>query len=365
MKKIKFVLFLCAFLMLFIIMPNNIFALSPDVSAQDTVQSNADLFDDIADMFAPKPKYEDLGTVILGGIPIGLSLDNDGIEVIGFSEIITENGAKCPASESGLTIGDKIIKINGEKVSKVSDLSKFANSEIGELRVTYLRNGQEYETFITPQCDVLSGNYKFGLWAKDVSNGVGTLTFVKDGKYFASLGHPITAKNGEIVEITGGSVYECTILGINKGIKGDAGELKGAFLNTKEIGKIYKNNKFGVYGQLSSYPEVFDSNKTIEVANIAEVKPGKAQIYSTISGETPKYYDIEIVKVTNQTQKDDKGLVIKVTDAELLEKAGGIVQGMSGSPIIQNGKIVGAVTHVFINDPTRGFGMFAQWMLTE
>lgn len=365
MKKIKFVLFLCAFLLLFIAIPNNIFAVSPDVSVQDAKQSSADLFDDIADMFGQKPKYENLGTVILGGIPIGLSLDNDGIEVMGFSEIITDNGAISPAAESGLTIGDKIIKINGQKVSKVKDLNDFANSNAGELTVTYIRSGQEKETKIMPQRDVLSGSFKLGLWAKDISNGIGTLTFVKGDKYFASLGHPITGKNGEIVEIIGGNVHECTILGINKGIKGDAGELKGAFVNTKEIGTIYKNNKFGVYGKFSSYPETFDTSKIIEVANIAEVKPGKAKIYSTISGETPKYYDIEIVKVSNQTQKDDKGLVIKVTDKELLEKAGGIVQGMSGSPIIQNDKLVGAVTHVFINDPTRGFGMFAQWMLTE
>lgn len=363
MKRIRFVLFLCIFLMLFMVVPNSISALEANVSS-DIDAASADLFDDISEMFVPKPKHEDLGSVILGGIPIGLSLDNDGIEVLGFTEIITENGAVSPAADSGLQIGDKIVRINDMKANKINQLSKAANDQKA-VKIGYQRNGRESETSITPQKDILSGQYKLGLWAKDVSNGIGTLTFVKDNKYFGSLGHPITAKTGEIVEISGGKVHECVILGVNKGVKGAAGELKGAFSNTKEIGTIDKNNKFGVYGKFSAYPDNLDAAKTIEVASISEVKPGKAQIYSTIEGSTPKLYDVEIIKAANQSQKDDKGLVIKVSDPVLLEKTGGIVQGMSGSPIIQNGKLVGAVTHVFINDPTRGFGMFAQWMLTE
>ena len=141
--------------------------------------------------------------------------------------------------------------------------------------------------------------------------------------------------------------------------------MKGVFSNASALGTIAKNNKFGVYGKFDSYPSGLDVGKLIPVADIGDVSPGKAEIYSTIKGETPECYEIEIVKVTGQSQKDDKGLVVRVTDSRLLDETGGIVQGMSGSPIVQNGKLVGAVTHVFINDPTRGFGMFAKWMLTE
>lgn len=355
MKKLKLILFLCAFLMLFTAAPVSVCAMEA---------KSADIFDDIAGMFVPRSSGEDLGSVVLGGVPIGISLDNNGIEVLGFTEIITDDGAVCPAENSGLCVGDKIVEVDGIQSSKTKQL-RDAGQDGDDVSITFVRDGKEYDTSITPQKDVLSGEYKFGLWVKDVSNGIGTLTFVKDGNYFGALGHPITSKDGEIIEITGGKVHECVILGVEKGVKGEAGQLKGVFSNIKEIGSIYKNNKFGVYGKLSAYPIGVDASETIKVADIPEVKPGKAQIYSTIKGETPVCYDIEIVKVSGQSQKDDKGMVIKVTDQRLLDQTGGIVQGMSGSPIVQNGKLVGAVTHVFINDPTRGFGMFAKWMLTE
>ena len=354
MKKIKFVLFFCAFLLLFAAAPASASALT----------ARADIFDDIAGMFVPKSQTEELGDVILGGVPIGISLDNDGIEVLGFTEIITDDGAVCPAENSGLRVGDKIVEVDGEKSLKIQKL-KEACGDGGEISLSYDRGGKTYETEVTPRKDVLTGEYKLGLWVKDVSNGIGTLTFVKNGKYFGALGHPITSKDGDIVEITGGKVHDCVILGVEKGVKGAAGQLKGVFSNTSALGAIAKNNKFGVYGKFDSYPSGLDVGKLIPVADIGDVRPGKAEIYSTIKGETPECYEIEIVKVTGQSQKDDKGLVVRVTDSRLLDETGGIVQGMSGSPIVQNGKLVGAVTHVFINDPTRGFGMFAKWMLTE
>lgn len=350
MKKTRLVLFFCIIFTIISIIPNAVFA------------ATNDLFDDINDMFLPQKQTIKEQQVILGGIPVGISLNNDCVEIVGFSQIITEKGACSPASDAGLQIGDKITKINGKKINKTHDISD-AVAQQNELDLTFLRNETENKVKIIAQKDVLSGKNKLGMWIRDQSYGIGTLTFVKDGKYFASLGHPITSKNGEIMQITGGKVHDCNILGVNKGLIGKAGELKGAFNNKQSIGNISINNKFGVYGQFDKNPQSLDVTKVVSTANIQEVKPGRAQIYSTIDGNKPKYYEIEIIKIKSQAENHEKGLVIKVTDKELLAKTGGIVQGMSGSPILQNGKLVGAVTHVFINDPTRGYGVFIENML--
>lgn len=351
MKKTKLVLFFCLIFAVVAIIPNAVFA------------ATNDLLDDINDMFLPKQQTCKEQQVVLGGIPIGISLNNDCVEIVGFSQIITENGACSPASDAGLQIGDKITQINGKKINKTQGISNAVQEQM-QLELTFLRNEKENNVKIVAQKDVLSGKYKLGMWVRDQSYGIGTLTFVKDGKYFASLGHPITSKNGEIMQITGGKVHDCNILGVNKGLVGKAGELKGAFNNKQSIGDISINNKFGVYGKFCKMPQALDVNNVVTTANINEVKPGKAQIYSTINGSVPQYYEIEIIKVKNQAENHEKGLVIKVTDKNLLAQTGGIVQGMSGSPILQNGKLVGAVTHVFINDPTRGYGIFIDNMLS-
>lgn len=351
MKKTKLVLFFCLIFAVVATIPNAVFA------------ATNDLLDDINDMFLPKQQVCKQQQVVLGGIPIGISLNNDCVEIVGFSQIITENGACSPASDAGLQIGDKITQINGKKINKTQGISNAVQEQM-PLDLTFLRNEKENNIKIVAQKDVLSGKYKLGMWVRDQSYGIGTLTFVKDGKYFASLGHPITSKNGEIMQITGGKVHDCNILGVNKGLVGKAGELKGAFNNKQSIGDISINNKFGVYGKFCKMPQALDVNNVVKTANINEVKPGKAQIYSTINGSVPQYYEIEIIKVKNQAENHEKGLVIKVTDKNLLAQTGGIVQGMSGSPILQNGKLVGAVTHVFINDPTRGYGLFIDNMLS-
>lgn len=350
MKKTRLVLFFCLIFTIISIIPNAVFA------------TTNDLFDDINNMFFPQKQTYKEKQVILGGIPIGISLNNDCVEIVGFSQIITENGACSPASDVGLQIGDKITQINGRKIKKTHDISDAVNQQ-AELELTFIRNEIENKIKIIAQKDVLSGKNKLGMWIRDQSFGVGTLTFVKDGKYFASLGHPITSKNGEIMQITGGKVHDCNILGVNKGVVGKAGELKGAFNKKQSIGDISINSNFGVYGTFDKVPQSLDINNVVSTANINEVKPGKAQIYSTINGNLPQCYQIEIIKVKNQAENHEKGLVIKVTDKNLLTQTGGIVQGMSGSPILQNGKLVGAVTHVFINDPTKGYGVFIDNML--
>ena len=228
------------------------------------------------------------------------------------------------------------------------------NQNIVELKIK--RNDEIIYKKITPVKD-LSGKNKLGLFIRENINGIGTLTFIKDRK-FASLGHPIICDNGEILEIVDGDLYNCNISSIKKGVKNCPGELSGVFNKDITIGKISKNRISGVYGEIG---DRYDLSKHKKIS-VGEAKIGKAKIYSTINGEEPKEYDISIIK-TDDGIANSKNLVIKITDKNLLEQTGGIVQGMSGSPIVQNGKIIGAVTHVFVNDPTRGYGVYIDWML--
>jgi len=356
MKRVGFLLLLCITSVFCLISQNIMFA---SESVSDI--KNIDLFDDISKIFVKEDKSPSINQVVLGGIPIGISLQNDYVEIVGFSQIISDCGAISPATLSGLCVGDKIVEIDNEKIYsklQVQNIAKEGNSS----KILIIRDGKEKKLEIRPQKDVLTGEYKFGMWIKDTSNGVGTLTFVTKNNNFGSLGHPVANSNGEIVSIKGGNVHNCSVLGVNKGQVGKAGALKGTFNALDCIGKISSNNKFGIFGKFNQIPKALDINNIVEVASRDEIKPGKALVYSTIEGNSPQYYEIEIIKVKNQ-KNEDKGLVIKVVDKELIKKTGGIVQGMSGSPILQNGKIVGAVTHVFINDPLRGYGVTIHNML--
>lgn len=302
--------------------------------------------------------------VYLGGTPVGLSLDSRGVKVIGISEVLTQEGIRTPAIEADIRIGDVILRLNGKDIVSVSALSRLtAESNGDEIIVEILRNGEVLKKAVKPRLDVTDNRYKLGIWAKEGSSGIGTLTYVKENGEFGSLGHPIVnPETGDIYKISGGTVYNCTISGIVKGVRGRAGELRGSFIN-EVIGEISINNEYGVYGTLDK--SSYEGLKQVEVAKAKSVKPGKAQIYSTISDKGARMYDIEIIKASKQNEVDDKGMVIRIIDKELIEQTGGIVQGMSGSPIIQDGKLVGAVTHVFVNDPLKGYGIYAEWMLSQ
>jgi len=215
------------------------------------------------------------------------------------------------------------------------------------------------QTVIKPEKDAL-GKYKLGLFIRNYVSGIGTLTYVKDGK-FTSLGHPILDEQGNLIEITGGSLLNCTITGVIKGERGRAGELKGVFLKNTAFATAKCNTKTGVTGTMKE-GEVERLN--LRKVEMGEAKVGSATVYTTVNGSEPKEYSMSIVKV-DKGEKDNKNLVIKITDDELIDITGGIVQGMSGSPILQNGKIVGAVTHVFINDPERGFGVSVQNIILD
>lgn len=334
----------------------NAFASAAD--GGEFVEDLGNLFTDATNKVA-----EPLEEVYLGGYPLGMTIDGDGVTVIGLNEFVGSGGKLCcPALIAGIEINDVIIELGGRKIYNSAKLSEVASYSQGkELDVKFMRKGEMLSTKILPVADLASGQYRLGLWTRDSSSGIGTLTYIRKNLKFGSLGHPITDPKGGIIECNNGGVFECNIDGVQKGRKGAAGELKGSFSFEKRLGSLYLNNKFGAFGTFNKLPKY--SKETISVSDPSEVTPGKAKIFCTLDDNVRKSYDIEIVKAVPQGSKADKGMVIHVTDKELLDKTGGIVQGMSGSPIVQNGKLVGAVTHVFVNDPTRGYGIYAKWML--
>ena len=303
-------------------------------------------------------------TVYVGGMSAGFTLKTGGSQIIGLSEIRTENGDFSPASKAGLRVGDIIYKVNDIPVETIVELNEIVNKSKGKSLIFQVgRADERFQVEIQPVKEKNTGKYKVGVLIRDTVSGIGTVTYIdKESGRFGSLGHPVSAENHTEMQIYNGMVYECSIVGVNKGIRGKAGELRGMFLNDKPIGIAEKLCCCGIFGQIS---DTFEVNELMSaVASSYDVKPGKAQIYSTINGIVPKSYSIEIVKV-DRGNKENKNYVIKITDKDLIEETGGIVQGMSGSPILQNGRLVGAVTHVFLNDPTRGYGIDIERMLKE
>ena len=297
--------------------------------------------------------------VYLGGYPLGFTIDCSGVVVVA----VSNNTAK------DIKEGDVITKINGIAVNGAEKILEIINRQeyVGKsLTVEFNRGDDIKNTTIIPEFDSVRNMYKLGIWVRDNAAGVGTLTYIrKDNLRFGALGHPVCdIDTGTLLPIENGNIFKCNIVGYKQGAKGDPGELKGMFLRSgRVLGKLDTNNKFGVYGSFSNdYLEGYNS-ELVEVAKSSEVKSGKAVIRCTIDGTIPKDYEIEIVKTYFQNEKDNKSMFIRVTDKELLEKTGGIVQGMSGSPILQNGKLVGAVTHVFVSDPTKGYGVYADYMI--
>lgn len=297
--------------------------------------------------------------VYLGGYPLGFTLSCSGAIVV----------ANSNESAKEILPGDIIIKIENEYVNGAEKILEIINKaeNIGrELEITYTRNGKDHVGRILPIFDYVRNIYKLGIWVRDNAAGVGTLTYIrKDNLRFGALGHPVCdIDTGSLLPVNNGNIYKCNIVGYRKGLKGNPGELKGLFLrNGRVFGDLNKNNKFGVFGTFDEDMLKFFKMEPVEVAHPNEVKSGKAVIRCTIEGGIPKEYEIEIVKTYFQGEKDNKSMFIRVTDKELIEKTGGIVQGMSGSPIIQNGKLVGAITHVFVSDPTKGYGVFADYMI--
>ena len=300
--------------------------------------------------------------VYIGGLPAGFTVSSGGIQILGFCEVMTEEGVISPSSNAGLRAGDIILEAAGISVETVASLNDVLEKNgTAPLKLRIQRGEEEFESEVQPAKDRISGRNKLGILIRDGVSGIGTVTYVeKESGRFGALGHAVSG-GGRNAKIVDGRVYPCSIIGVNKGIRGKAGELRGMFLAENVFGKAEKLCAVGIYGQMQGEYEQYLQATT---ATSERVRPGKASIYSTVSGELPKEYAIEIVKV-DKNNKENKNYVIKIIDNALIEVTGGIVQGMSGSPIVQDGRLVGAVTHVFINDPTRGYGIDIEKMINE
>ncbi|WP_420491327.1 SpoIVB peptidase [Neobacillus drentensis] len=309
--------------------------------------------------------------VLPGGQSIGVKLNTVGVLVVGHHLINTANGKKSPGEIAGIKVGDIITEINGSKIEKMTDVAPFVQSagQDGKpLDLVITRESGKFTTKLTPLKDKGESNYKLGLYIRDSAAGIGTMTFVHpQSKKYGALGHVISdmdTKKPIVVE--DGQIVRSTVTSIEKGSNGDPGEKLARFSSDHEIvGNIQKNSPFGIFGELNRELKNGILDKPLPIALSDQVKEGPAKILTVVDNDRVEEFDIEIVSTIPQKFPATKGMVIKVTDPKLLEKTGGIVQGMSGSPIIQKGKLVGAVTHVFVNDPTSGYGVHIEWMLNE
>ena len=305
---------------------------------------------------------EPLPQVYVGGYPIGLKLYADGVVIVGTEAVDTENGLVNTAEKAGIKIGDIIKKVNGTEVKSNLQVSEIIEKSAGrELIFEAQRNEKIFEVSFKAEFSVSEQKYKAGIWIRDSSAGIGTVTFcTKDGG-FACLGHAVCdIDTKSTLPISQGECTQAKLTGFIKGQNGSAGELCG-YLENKRTGVIYSNDSMGVYGCFDFLPE----NKVLyEIAGASEIEIGEAEMITTVENGITESYSVVIEKIDKKST-ENKNLVIRITDRRLIEKTGGIIQGMSGSPIIQNGKLIGAVTHVFLNDATGGFGIFAETMLRK
>lgn len=308
-------------------------------------------------------KETDRKYVYAGGSLVGIRLYTEGLLVVGIDDVATESGNVSPAEDCGIMQGDIITEVNNEIVISVSDFSNRVIASKGKnISVTVKRGNEFYYYSLKPAYSQAENKYRCGLWLRDSTAGIGTLTFSDpQTKMFASLGHAICDSETEaILPVGEGDILGASINGCIPGEKGSTGQIKGNFTNDV-LGELHDNNEFGVYGTYSDAS--VETGELYPVAAQTEIETGDAQIISTVSQDGAQFYDIEIEKITYSSEKAARSMVIKITDPELIGITGGIVQGMSGSPIIQNGMLVGAVTHVFLNDPERGYGIFAETMI--
>lgn len=302
--------------------------------------------------------------VVPCGTPFGIRMFTNGVMVVGISDIQSDGSIVNPASKAGLKIGDIIVTVNGEAMNQNEQVAAAIENSGGKpVSITFKRDNVLMETVLEPVKSDVDASYKGGLWVRDSTAGIGTVTFYNPSNgAFAGLGHGICdVDTAKIMPLGSGDIVPVTISGVVKGEKGKAGELRGYFSSDVPVGSLEANVEAGVYGTLNSAPV---NSEALKVAMKQEVKRGPAKVLTAIDGGEPRYYDIQIESVDYKSKSMSKNLIICVTDPELLAKTGGIVQGMSGSPIIQDDMIVGAVTHVFVNDPKKGYGIFAENMMS-
>lgn len=307
-----------------------------------------------------------------GGQAIGVLIRSRGVMVVGSSFVEDSNGKRhYPAQNAGIRVGDKILEINKEPVNDKMKLAvliqEYAKKDEYINLLVEKRDGSQKNVSLRPVQNK-EGRYMIGLYVDDGVAGVGTLTFINPKtKEYGALGHEIVEANSQMpIDVREGKIIEAHISGIHSGQRGLPGEKLGTFFQSQqEIGNIEKNNKFGIYGSLYRIPENPYFKEPIPVAMNHEVKQGPAKIYTVLNGGKIEEFNAYIEKVFYQSGPSEKGLIVNITDPGLQEITGGIIQGMSGSPIVQNNKLVGAITHVFVNEPTKGYGIFAEWMIMQ
>ncbi len=305
--------------------------------------------------------------VIPMGRTVGIKLFSDGVMVVGFGAVTAADGSHTPARDCGLKEGDIITHINREEVDSIEQVQAVLQQAGDQaLSIRAVRDDQQVQfTAQAVQCSA-DGQYKLGAWIRDSMAGIGTLTFWDpESGTFGALGHGINdVDTAKLMPMQSGSILYSEVTDVQKGVKGVPGELHGAFRTEQDLGQLWSNTGSGIFGQ-SSHLALADGLEPVPVAERSQVRVGPAVIRSNVSGDTVKEYQVEITRIFPEKEGDTRNLMLKVTDPELLDTTGGIVQGMSGSPILQDGRLVGAVTHVLVNDPSQGYGILIETMLDE
>lgn len=291
--------------------------------------------------------------LIPGGQVVGLELRNNSVSIAAFDDALGS-----AAREAGLQIGDEILQIDGKTVDDAADVRQALTNSDGQVHLRILRKAKEHQLSVTPQ--ITAAGPRLGVYLRQGITGIGTVTWYdpKTGR-FGTLGHGVNKADGDLAELSEGTVYEANVVSVKRGKSGEPGQLRGGVDVERPLGIVQKNTPQGVFGKV----ETGWTGNTLETMPRRQVKTGAATIRSTVTGTSPQEYSVEIVKIYPGQRQEGRNMLIKITDPDLLNTTGGIVQGMSGSPIIQDGKLVGAVTHVLVNDPTTGYGIFIENML--
>lgn len=304
---------------------------------------------------------DELQVAVLGE-PFGMKLYTEGVLVIDLTEVKTAEGTKKPAQEAGIKKGDYIISVNGSEIFSNEDLSFIVENSGGrEMEFKIKRGGKTMKYTVKAVISSETDSYKIGIWIRDSSAGIGTLTFYSPATdVICGLGHGICDEDtGELLNVNSGEIVDAEIIAVEKGVVGGPGQLKGKF-GYSSYGDIDLNCGLGVYSRLEAKIQI---DELLEVALKQEVTDGAAQVLCTVNGNEPQLYDCKIKLRSSALHSDTQNMIVTITDKELLETTGGIVQGMSGSPLLQNGKLIGAITHVLVDDPTKGYAIFAENML--